>query len=215
MKNIKKHNLYLLTTGIILFINAFLYFFNKLFISDYNLIGSSLDNFIPFWPQFIYFYVIWYPFVIICLYFLYKADEKNYIKTLIALVLSLIVKHCIFIFYPTMIERPIVDSFNSLTTFILYVVFKSDTPVNCFPSGHCLICFIIIFSILNSKNMSLKTKFTTVTINTLIILSTLFVKQHVIYDVLIAFVISIVNFYFFSNLKIFDKIKNKFLQSKL
>lgn len=205
----KKYKFYLITTGSIFLINAFIYFFIKLFITNFNLISSPLDNYIPFLPTFIYFYMIWYPFEIFTLFYLYKKDKKNYLKTLITIVLSFLIAYSIFIIYPTMVNRPIVDSFNSLTTLIVYITFKSDTPVNCFPSGHCILCFIMIFSIINTKNISKRIKAILITINILIVLSTLFVKQHVIYDVIASLVISSICFYYLSNLKIFDKIKKK------
>lgn len=205
----KKNKFYLLSTGSIFILNAFIYFFIKLFIKDYNLIGSSLDNLIPFLPSFIYFYMIWYPFEIYSLFLVYKADKKHYIKTIVSLVLSLIIMHLIFITYPTMVNRPDIDSFNSLTTLIVYIAFKSDTPVNCFPSGHCILCFIMIFSILKSKNITFKIKSTIISLNILIILSTIFVKQHVLIDIIGALIVSIISFYFLSNLKIFDKLKKK------
>ena len=198
-----------MTTGSILLLNAFIYFFIKLFITNYNLIGSSLDSLIPFLPSFIYLYMSWYPFEIYTLFKIYKADKNNYIKTIIALALSLLIMHFIFIIYPTMVDRPVVESFNSLTTLILYITFKSDTPVNCFPSGHCMLCFIMIFSILKSKNISINRKALLVTINILIVLSTLFVKQHVIYDVIGSLIISSICFYFLSHLNFFNNIKKK------
>lgn len=205
----KKYKFYLLSAGSVFAINAFLYFFIKLFITEFNLIGSTLDSYIPFVPSFIYFYMMWYPFEIFTLFYIYKKDKKNYINTLVSLSLSLLIMHSIFIIYPTMVERPVVDSFNSLTSLIVYLTFKSDTPVNCFPSGHCMLCFVMIFSVIRSKGIILKKKYILVIINILIVLSTLFVKQHVLYDVIGSLIISVLCFYVLGDLKAFDKIKKK------
>lgn len=207
----KKYKFYLISTGSIFIINAFIYFFIKLFINDYHLIGSSIDNMLPYIPEFIYFYMIWYPFEFYSLYLVYKNDKSNYINTIISLIISFVIMHLIFIIYPTIVDiRPNIDSFNSITTLILYIAFKADTPpVNCFPSGHCILCFIMVFSILKSQNITWKNKSILIIINTLIILSTLFVKQHVIIDVIGALIISFISFYVISNLKIFIKLKKK------
>ena len=207
MRSLNKYKFFLISTGSIFIINAFIYFFIKLFITEYNLIGSPLDNYIPFIPSFIYFYMMWYPFEIFSLYYIYKKDKKNYIKTLGVLIISLIIMYLIFIIYPTMVDRPEVNSFNSLTTLLLYVAFKSDTPVNCFPSGHCIICFVMIFSFLKSENITLKNKTIFIIINILIILSTLFVKQHVIYDVIGSFILTITSFYLIYKTNLLKKIK--------
>ena len=209
MRNIKKYKFFIFTTGGIFAVNAFVYFFIKLFISNYNLIGSPIDNYIPFLPIFIYIYNIWYPLEILSLFYIYKKDKETYIKTIITLGISILIMHSIFIIYPTMVDRPIISSFNSLTTLILYITFKSDTPVNCFPSGHCLICFIMIFAFIKSKNISIKTKSIMIILNILIILSTLFVKQHVLIDVLGSLVITVISFYYLSKLKLFNNIKKK------
>ncbi|MDD2504650.1 MAG: phosphatase PAP2 family protein [Bacilli bacterium] len=150
--------------------------------------------------------MIWYPFELTSLFYLYKKDFNTYFKSISALIISLVIMHLIFIIYPTMVDRPVVDSFNSLTSLIVYITFKSDTPVNCFPSGHCIICFIMIFSFLKTKNMKLETKSIFIGINILIVLSTLFVKQHVLYDVFGALVLSFISFYFFSKFNIFKKL---------
>lgn len=207
MRNLNKYKFFLISTGSIFVINAFIYFFIKLFITEYNLIGSSLDNYIPFIPSFIYFYMMWYPFEIFSLYYIYKKDKNNYIKTLAVLIISLSIMYLIFIIYPTMVDRPEVNSFNSLTTLLLYIAFKSDTPVNCFPSGHCIICFVMIFSFIKSKNITFKNKIIFIVINILIILSTLFVKQHVIYDVIGSFILTITSFYLIYKTNLLKKIK--------
>lgn len=207
MRSLNKYKFFLISTGSIFVINAFIYFFIKLFITEYNLIGSTLDNYIPFIPSFIYFYMMWYPFEIFSLYYIYKKDKNNYIKTLAVLIISLIIMYIIFIIYPTMVDRPEVNSFNSLTTLLLYIAFKSDTPVNCFPSGHCIICFVMIFSFIKSKNITFKNKIIFIVINILIILSTLFVKQHVIYDVIGSFILTITSFYLIYKTNLLKKIK--------
>lgn len=207
MRSLNKYKFFLISTGSIFVINAFIYFFIKLFITEYNLIGSSLDNYIPFIPSFIYFYMMWYPFEIFSLYYIYKKDKNNYIKTLAVLIISLSIMYLIFIIYPTMVDRPEVNSFNSLTTLLLYIAFKSDTPVNCFPSGHCIICFVMIFSFIKSKNITFKNKIIFIVINILIILSTLFVKQHVIYDVIGSFILTITSFYLIYKTNLLKKIK--------
>ncbi|MDD4795807.1 MAG: phosphatase PAP2 family protein, partial [Bacilli bacterium] len=74
-------------------------------------------------------------------------------------------------------------------------------------SGHCIICFVMIFSFLKSENITLKNKTIFIIINILIILSTLFVKQHVIYDVIGSFILTITSFYLIYKTNLLKKIK--------
>ena len=211
MKKIIDIKFYFITALGLLTFSAFFYFFVKLFEGEPTLIGSSLDNYIPFLPIFIYIYNIWYPFNILSLYFIFKDNVNIYIKTIISLVFCFIISNSIFIIYPTTVNRPVINSYNNLTEFITYITFKIDTPATrCFPSNHCILCFIIIFSVLAIKNMTKWKKRIIVTTNILIVLSTLFVKQHVVYDIIGSLVITLICFYILSRFKFF-----KYLEKKL
>ncbi|MDD2518597.1 MAG: phosphatase PAP2 family protein [Bacilli bacterium] len=211
MKKIIDLKFYLITAIGLLTFSGFFYFFVKLLEGDPILIGSTLDTYIPFLPIFIYIYNIWYPFNILSLYFIFKDNANVYIKTIISLVFCFIISNSIFILYPTTVNRPVINSYNNITEFITYMTFRIDTPATrCFPSNHCILCFIIIFSVLAIKNMSKWKKSMIVAINILIILSTLFVKQHIIYDVIGSLIITVICFYILSRFKFF-----KYLEKKL
>ena len=137
------------------------------------------------------------------------AWKEKYIKLVLATITSLIMLYIFFILYPSKVIRPDINSYNDLTTFILYIVYKVDSPTNCFPSGHCLLCFTLIYSLLDNQTISNKLKMPALIINILIIMSTLFVKQHVILDVISAFALATINYYFTVNLKFFNQIKKK------
>lgn len=210
MKKFNDNKFYFFTTFGLLGLSAFLYYFAKLFQTNYNLIGSPLDNIIPFVPIFIFIYNLWYPFEMLSLFFIFKDNLKVYIKTIISLFFSFILSTSIFIIYPTTINRPLVESYKNLTELVTYITYKADTPaLNCFPSNHCILCFTIIFSVLAIKNMSKLKKYIIIVMNILIILSTLLVKQHVIYDVIGSFIISVLCFYILSRLKFFKKLEKK------
>ena len=81
---------------------------------------------------------------------------------------------------------------SSISEYLVSVVYKLDTPVlNCFPSMHCIISFIFIYVSLTDKKFNLKCKLFIVIWAMLVILSTVFVKQHVLVDVISAFIISL------------------------
>lgn len=197
---IKNNKTYFVYTVFALGLGAFLYYITKEFNSSYHLIGSKYDLLIPFIPLFIYPYNLWYPFEAYTLFLVYKNNLKIFYQTIISIILSFISSTIIFIVYPTTIIRPTVDSYNSLTSFVTYLTFKADTPVNCFPSNHCILCFIMIFSVLSLKNFNRKYKLLIVFGNFIIILSTLFTKQHVMYDILGSLIIAVISFYILSKL---------------
>ncbi len=191
---------------ILLFIQALIYWLIKFVQGTPHLIGTNFDMNFPFCKYFVYIYNSWYPFLFFCWYKLYKNDKKIYKRLYIASLISIIIGNIIFIAYPTTIERAnfIV---NDLSSFILNITYKLDTPVNCCPSMHCMFCFITSYSVLKS-NLKTKDKLFIIIYSLLIILSTLFIKQHVIYDVIASYIISIICYYFLSRLKIFNNKEN-------
>ena len=137
----------------------------------------------------------WYVllFLVPILYYIYdKKALKNYMYVNF---ISVFICGIVFVLFPTTIIRPEVNN-SGLTLWLINFIYAMDTPaVNCFPSIHCLICFIFILCNINSK----LPKYIKNTINIfsiLIVFSTFFIKQHVIYDALASLVISIIVYIF-------------------
>ena len=187
MKKIDKK--FLLSILYSLVIPALLYFVLKLFQSNYHTIYSAIDNKIPFIPQFIYMYILFFPFIVFILYLVYIKNKAKYYNGLNALVLGLIVTEIIFLVYPTIIYRPdISNNIDIVTRTVISVVYFFDTPaINCFPSIHILLCLQVSYMSLTCK--SIKYKPAILVISVLIMASTLLVKQHYFYDIIGAFII--------------------------
>ena len=77
----KKYKNYIIDMCTILGCNAFIYFISQYIIKNYHLIGSALDQKIPFIIEFILVYSIWYPLVIFTMFLLYKYSKDKYNKT--------------------------------------------------------------------------------------------------------------------------------------
>jgi len=133
------------------------------------------------------------PFMFLTLLYLFKHDEKTYMKGIISGIIGFIICDIIYLYYPTIMLRPPIPETNALTNLILKITYFFDTPaVNCFPSIHCLFCFQIIFSYLKTKQISLKSKILTIIYSLLIILSTVLVKQHYVFDIISALLICLI-----------------------
>ncbi len=194
----------ILSIILLLVVQMALYYIVKLFQGPPHLIGSKLDSVFPFCKYFVFVYDSWYPFLILVWYKLYMNDKNSYKRFYIASVISMVIANIIFILYPSTIERALFKV-NDVASFVLNITYSLDTPVNCLPSMHCMFCFTTIYGIINSK-LSYRNKLFFCLYLVLIVFSTLFIKQHVIYDVILSFIISIVCFYV-SKFKIFDKLK--------
>lgn len=171
----------LIATVCLVCIQSILYFVSKLLQGDLNLVGNVIDTKIPFVPAFFIPYCIWYLMIFIIPYYLYCKDKDKFIKYTMAYILCSMIGNIVFISYPSTVARPTVtgtDIFSLIAKFIYWI----DTPTNCFPSLHCAISMLFILYICESKNTNIITKISVCIISILIMLSTLFTKQHVVVD---------------------------------
>ena len=206
---IKNNKKFVITMLIVLLGNGILYWFLKMFQRDPIYINHYLDDKIPFWGWMVYIYNMFYPFFILAFYLLYKDDDKTYYKGIISLMIGVIICDIIYLFIPTIMYRPPTPSYDPFTNLVLKITFFFDEPpLNCFPSLHCLFCFQEIFSFIKSKCKT-KRKIWVSCCAMLIIISTLLVKQHYIYDVLSAFLICLITNSIESIFHIFDRLKKK------
>lgn len=167
----------------------------KLFQSNYHTFNYIIDNKIPFIPQMIIIYNLFYPMIFISFYNIFNHDKDTYYKGIIAGILGFIIADIIFLTYPVVMIRPDIFNLNidPINRFIIYLTYTLDDPaINCFPSIHCLFCFQAIYSTFKCSNYNNKYKIITIIILLLIALSTLLVKQHYLFDVIGAFIVCII-----------------------
>ena len=196
----------------LMLVQAALYWGVKLLQVDYHYINATIDSKIPFVPHFVYVYNMFYPAVLLTMYYVFCKDRKNYYKGVIAGILGYLVCDIIFIIYPTIMNRPIVD-YNSLDWFtglVLKITYAADTPaLNCCPSIHCLFCYQAIFSLCISKKIKWKVKIPVSAFLFLIVLTTMLVKQHYFYDAVLALIIFIIMNIIVYSFKLYPKYTNK------
>jgi membrane-associated phospholipid phosphatase len=117
----------------------------------------------------------------------------------VTIILVHLISYLFFIFYQTEALRPQIIGaglFNDLVRFI----YAHDAPYNCFPSLHTSLSTVMALYFVFIKS---KWKLFFVIISLLIILSTLFVKQHYILDVIAGLILGVG-----ATLLIFKRISN-------
>lgn len=206
---IKRNHKLIISLSLLMIGNCFNYWLIKIFQRNPIYINSPIDDKIPFWGWLVYIYNMFYPFCIIAFILLFKKDEKAYFKGIISCIIGIFICNIIYLFIPTIMYRPVTPNYDPLTNLVLKITFYfDDPPLNCFPSLHCLFCFQVILSYLISK-CTIKRKTWIIICSSLIIISTLFVKQHYIYDVIAAFLISIFSNTLESLFNISSRLKKK------
>lgn len=180
-----------LSLGVIIY-QALFYFLAKFTPVEPHIVGGSIDNSIPFVPIFIIPYVLWYLFLVVVPCMLYHQDKKSFYWYLVTNFLVDTVATIIFVFYPTLLIRPEIHV-NGIFTWLTNLIYLGDTPaLNCFPSIHCANCFVALFIMIKGNKVKNYQRFTTSIFALLIIASTLLIKQHVVIDVVGAFILALI-----------------------
>ncbi|CAG9612519.1 hypothetical protein BACCIP111899_01696 [Bacillus rhizoplanae] len=152
-------------------------------------VTTKIDAWIPFTKEFIVPYLLWFPYLYGALIYYCFADRKLYYVTLSSVVLGDLLSFSIYYMWQTTVTRPEVignDVFANLVRFI----YSIDQPVNCFPSIHVLTTFVIMITAYKRKKQN-KWEYSLLTfVGVLIILSTLFTKQHAFIDVITGIVVA-------------------------
>ena len=181
---------------------SLLYLISKLSPFAIHILGSSVDDKIPFIPAFIYFYVGWYLMLFIVPFLFLKDNEKVFYKYIISTFICISACCFVYFIYPTTIIRESTLS-SGITDFVVRFIYAIDTPVlNCFPSMHCIICFMFMFYTWGLKNTNKYLKITIQVLSLLVVLSTVFVKQHVVIDIISALIIAVIVYFVSKYIKI-------------
>lgn len=154
---------------------------------DVHMLNRRIDEFIPFCEYFIVPYIFWLFYILgACIFMLFKATDKEFHQFAITLISGMSL--CLFIcmVYPNGVQlRPENLPDNIFGTIVNYL-YMSDTPTNVFPSIHVFNSLAIHISLTKcealKKHYSVKC-FSLITC-ILICMSTLFLKQHCVIDVI-------------------------------
>lgn len=157
----------------------------------YHIVHCFLDDLIPFCEYFIIPYYFWFIFLVGMIVYGFFWDLpalKNYMKfTAITYAITLLV----YAVYPTAQNlRPQVFVHNNFFINVVNFAYKVDTNTNVCPSIHVLGSMAVYFAASKSKvfgTRAWKTVFFVVAV--LISISTLFVKQHSVLDIIFAMIL--------------------------
>lgn len=153
-----------------------------------SLIVTHLDHLIPFCEWFIIPYLFWFPFMfVVFLYFFFCCqDFLELKKLLLSFMLGMSVFLIVSFFFPNGHNlRPILIGTNFLTV-LVNELYSIDTSTNVFPSMHVFCTISAYMALIRQKKISSRKllQFVLFLITIMILLSTVFLKQHSIIDVL-------------------------------
>ena len=161
----------------------------------FTVIHMAADDVIPFCEIFILPYLAWFFYVALYTVYLLIADEENYHKTATYLAVGMGAFLFISIVFPNIhFLRPEVMPRQNVFTDLVQMIYSSDTPTNLTPSIHVYNSIAIMIAVVHTNTEFMKrsriVKGLLLLQGVLIILSTMFIKQHSVSDVLVAFALS-------------------------
>ncbi len=153
-------------------------------------LSTELDTYIPFIVEFIIPYLSWFLFQAVWVIFVFFVDRKTYEQLTTMLMIGMTVFLVVSTFLPTKISlRPYYIESHGICAFLVRRLWAVDTPTNVWPSIHVFNTTALMMTLFTSEHPLLKKRAVRIPVVFwcgMIILSTMFLKQHSVGDVLAA-----------------------------
>ena len=153
---------------------------------NYEVIHVSLDDYIPFCEVFIVPYLLWFAYVAVVVVFLFFKNKQDYYRSCAFLFTGMTIFLIISTLWPNghhlrLAEMPRDNIFTQAVS----ALWKIDTPTNLWPSIHVYNSMGAHFAVMRSAELKEKKgiRIASGILAFSIILSTMFLKQHSVFDV--------------------------------
>ncbi len=156
---------------------------------NYKVIHMTIDNYIPFVEIFVIPYFLWFAYVAFVIVFFFFNNKDDYYRTCIFLFTGMTVFLIISTLWPNGHHlRPELMPRDNIFTRMISILYKTDTATNLWPSIHVYNSIGAHLAIAKSscfKNNPL-IRGCSFLLAASIVMSTVFIKQHSMFDVLTA-----------------------------
>ena len=180
---------------VILGLQSLIYFGVEILEGKPHDVRRNIDRSIPFVPEWVFIYNLWFPLITVFPLVLYAADASLYLKYQSAVFCDIVFSALCYVLYPTSFVRPRTP--ETVAGRVMKLVYKgSFRGLNCAPSMHCSLCYLILALSLTCTGMAIGLRVILVAVALLIVCSTLFTKQHVVVDAVTAIPVAAVSLLF-------------------
>lgn len=186
------YNKYKHAIPMLLYMAVYLIWFawlEKTNVKNYQIIHVAPDDYIPFCEVFVIPYLLWFVYVAAVVIFLFFKNKQDYSKACTFLCAGMTVFLVISTLWPNghdlrLTEMPRDNCFTRLVSFL----WKTDTPTNLWPSIHVFNSMGAHFAVMRNQELaSMKhgkmIRIASGILAVSIILSTMLIKQHSVFDV--------------------------------
>lgn len=202
MSFIKKyrHGLVILVYGIIYMV-LFQYLEQRQ-IYGYHIIHTVFDDMIPFCEWFIIPYLLWFPYVFVTIiYFIFfNRNKHEYFQLIFNLMMGMTIFLIVSFLFPNMQQlRPAVFPRENIFVDAVRLLYRTDTPTNILPSMHVFVSLAVYMSLSSCESLQkhVVIRRSSLALTILIILSTMFLKQHSVIDVCMGSTLALFGHVFF------------------
>lgn len=171
------------------------FYLEKKPISQIHVIEMSIDRSIPFCEYFVIPYYLWFLYVAATVVTFVFLERKDYYKLCLTLGIGMTLFLIVSYVYPNGLQlRPTTFARDNFCVSLVKAMYATDTPTNVFPSIHCFNSMACNAAICHNKKIGAirPIRYGSILLSTAIILSTLFIKQHSMFDVLTAFALFVI-----------------------
>lgn len=166
--------------------------------TQYHVIHTPLDDIIPFCEYFVIPYFLWFAYVAWGVLYMAFHNVRDYYKLCIVLFTGMTVFLIISTIYPNGHNlRPVYFSHHNIYTLLVEHLYATDTSTNLFPSIHVYNSLAVEFAVMKNEELkkSKMIRFLSTVLCVLIVLATMFLKQHSTFDVFTAFVLAFLMYF--------------------
>ena len=190
-----RHGLPLIIYGIIYWI--WFCHLERTVTGHYRIIHMTIDDSIPFCELFVIPYFMWFAYVSAVVLYQFFTDKNEYYRTCVFLFTGMTVFLIVSTLWPNGHNlRLSVMPRDNIFTRMVTSLWQTDTPTNLWPSIHVYNSLGAHFAVIHNRKLADKKgiKTASLVLACSIILSTVFIKQHSVFDVLTAFCMAAVMF---------------------
>jgi len=183
-----RHALPLIIYGIIYWL--WFSYLERTVTANFQVVHMKIDDYIPFCEIFVVPYFMWFGYVALAVLLLFFTDKNEYYKSCIFLAAGMTVFLIISTLWPNGHHlRPIEMPRDNVFTRWISFLYQTDTATNLWPSIHVYNSLGAHFAIIRSQEFANKKgiRIGSLFLAGSIILSTVLIKQHSMFDVLTAF----------------------------
>lgn len=168
--------------------------------TDYYIVESNLDHYIPFCEWFVIPYFLWFAYIVVTVVYFFFTNKRDFVRLCIFLFVGMTICLGIYYIWPNGQNlRPDLAAIGreNIFTRMLAGLYTTDTSTNVCPSIHTLnsvgACIAIYHSTSLKDKQWIRGGALVLTIS--ICLSTVFLKQHSIIDVFCGLLLSVVMYW--------------------